>query len=293
MGDGVHPVEFKGNPLAVEDLVPGHIELTQSVFRIGTLVADGDAYYVETVTPEGFPGFLDEGHLGLAGAAPGGPVVQQDVFAFAHVVRKPDIGTVRIAAGNEVVRERLSFLRSLLDHNGFIGRSDQVKLLIPGRYLPVEIQKTLLVHIGKVLERQGAHQVVPVGEDYGIGQGRLGFLLIPAVPVKTPVESRVGIFQRGAGGDALVDIDSNLPRLQDQAHPLFPIAHIGVERLPGLALEGEPAPLHRRLRQGVLGIQVDEPDRCAVIGNPEAVDLILMLLAGGEGQCHCYKAGEP
>ena len=78
--DGVDAVERCGNPLAVQYLRPGQIQLFQGLFRVGALVEDRDADHVKLFAVKSLPDLSDMGHVRLAGTAPGGPVVQQDIF---------------------------------------------------------------------------------------------------------------------------------------------------------------------------------------------------------------------
>ena len=80
----------------VHDLVPDDAQFFCSGLRVLQLVPDGDAEHVEPVTVIGLIHVLEIGHLGLAGAAPGGPEINQHVLALADVIGEPNSGRFRI-----------------------------------------------------------------------------------------------------------------------------------------------------------------------------------------------------
>ena len=105
MRNRVDAVDLGRNALGIINDGPGQFQFSDGRFRVRALVGDGNAHEFETVALVTLVNVLQVGHLLLAGTAPGGPEIDQDELALAHIVGEADGAAVRVAVLDGEVRE--------------------------------------------------------------------------------------------------------------------------------------------------------------------------------------------
>ena len=107
----IESVRFSRDILGVDNLIPDDSKFPGRLDGVLHIVHDGDTEHIEVVTVVGVVHLDEIRHLGLAGAAPGSPKIDQDIFALTDIVGEVDGRGLRIlrVLDDGEVHERFAF----------------------------------------------------------------------------------------------------------------------------------------------------------------------------------------